>query len=204
MLQVLRTYFFLTPPTRHFQRALLLSLSLLMTSLLISCDQEPLVEKATEKSTEVEQQLKTAVDQTSQNLKSKIDELNKSFQDALLASDEFLKQNAGWHEEQIQAALKDIHANEVLFEEAGFELDEISIELSISPKCILNFEQVKTLSSEQQATILQTDMSKLNRLLLKTLFKAYEMNLSPYKINDISIHLSMIPKVRLNLEGTNL
>ena len=175
-----------------------------MTSLLISCDQEPLVEKATEKSTQVEQQLKTAVDQTSQNLKSKIDELNKSFQDALLASDEFLKQNAGWHEEQIQAALKDIHANEVLFEEAGFELDEISIELSISPKCILNFEQVKTLSSEQQATILQTDMSKLNRLLLKTLFKAYEMNLSPYKINDISIHLSMIPKVRLNLEGTNL
>ena len=176
----------------------------LLLALCSSCDQAPQDQPAPSDQKAVADKLKDSVNSTSTSINQKIDQLNKSFNDALLASQVFIQEHQNWSADNIHAALKDIHASEALFNRAGFELKLVSIDLAINPKCILTFQQIKELDEAEQELILQEAADlKLNQLLLKTLFKAYRMDLTPYVISDINIHLSLLPKVRLNLKGQN-
>ena len=200
MRKVLRTYF--SQQLKFYRFFKLAIMPLLLIASLLSCEQK---NTPTPLSTEpVADKLKNSVNSTSESLNQKIDSLNKSFNEALLASQLFINEHKNWSSENIQLALQNIHRSEKLFHEAGFELTLVSIDLSLNPKCILTFIQTEKIERPEQEAILKNLANqKLNHLLLKTLFKAHAMDLSPYSIHDINIHLSLIPKVRINLKGKN-
>ena len=198
MRQVLGMYFTHSLKTHRFLKSAIALLPLLI--LLNSCDQKDAVNPIN--SDPVAEKLKTSVNTTSQRLNKQIDSLNDSFNEALLASQIFINEHKNWSSDSIQTALQGIHSSETLFNEAGFQLTLVSIDLSLSPKCILTFIQTKKIvASDKEAILHKLADQKLNHLLLQTLFKAHEMDLNPYSIHDINIHLSLIPKVRINLKG---
>ena len=104
--------------------------------------------------------------------------------------------------DKLKAIFNEICNASDLISEAGYELDEIEVELSVPPKLIPHFIFKETISEEKRQELLtRTCDKKLMNLLLKSLFKASalqsSLRMGTYQMFEVEIEIGIIPAVKL-------
>ncbi len=104
--------------------------------------------------------------------------------------------------DKLKAVFEEVANASGLIKEAGYELDEIELELSLPPKVISHYVFLETISEEKKEELLErTKDNKMIRLVLKSLFKASSlqstMKIGKYKMFEVEIEIGMIPAVKL-------
>ncbi|NVJ62052.1 MAG: hypothetical protein HWE27_16800 [Gammaproteobacteria bacterium] len=103
--------------------------------------------------------------------------------------------------DKLKAVIAEVTGAFPLFEKAGFEVEEVQVEIGLAPKLMPRFRHVKTIApAEQEALIAEAGNKKLVKFMLISLFKSLKMN---NLINDpkldfhaIEIDLTAVPSVR--------
>ncbi len=104
--------------------------------------------------------------------------------------------------DKLKAIFEEVANASLLIKEAGFELDEIELELSLPPKVISHYVFLETVSEGKKEELLErTKDNKMIRLILKSLFKVSSlqstMKIGKYKMFEVEIEIGMIPAVKL-------
>lgn len=105
-----------------------------------------------------------------------------------------------WTADKVKAAFESLTVDKPVFESAGFELSEIEIEIGLIPKIAPIFEQVEEIPEPDKMMLLaSTEKKEVLNLLLKALFKFYDMKFTGYEIKSVKLSLSIPPEVELIL-----
>lgn len=104
--------------------------------------------------------------------------------------------------DKLAAMFKEVGNSSGLISEAGYELDEIEVELSMPPKLIPHFIFKEVISEEKRQELLtRTADNKLMNLLLKSLFKAStlqsSLRMGTFQMFEVEIEIGIIPAVKL-------
>jgi hypothetical protein len=103
--------------------------------------------------------------------------------------------------EKLKAVIDEVTSSFPLFEKAGFHVEEVQVEIGMTPKLMPRFKQVKEVSvSEQEALLQQAGEKKLVKFMLISLFKSSKMknliNDPKLDFHGIEIDLTAVPSVR--------
>ena len=103
--------------------------------------------------------------------------------------------------EKLKAVIDEVTSSFPLFEKAGFHVEEVQVEIGMTPKLMPRFKQVKEVSvSEQEALLQQAGEKKLVKFMLISLFKSSKMKnlITDPKLDfhGIEIDLTAVPSVR--------
>ncbi len=86
---------------------------------------------------------------------------------------------------------------------AGFDTTRVYLDLGIIPGAILNIEQIDTLSEDQKKAVLEKYADDaLVTFVLKTLYRAFDMEVRGYEVTAVRIHLRAIPRATAILVKT--
>ena len=86
---------------------------------------------------------------------------------------------------------------------AGFDTTRVYLDLGIIPGAILNIEQIDTLSEDQKKAVLEKYADDaLVTFVLKTLYRAVDMEVRGYEVTAVRIHLRAIPRATAILVKT--
>lgn len=103
--------------------------------------------------------------------------------------------------EKLKAVISEVTNAFPLFEKAGFEIEEVQVEIGIAPKLMPRFRHVKDISvSDQEAILEEVKDKQLIKFMLISLFKSSKMKnlIQDPKLNfhAIEIDLTAVPSVR--------
>ncbi|MGX5174405.1 hypothetical protein ACUR5C_10335 [Aliikangiella sp. IMCC44653] len=103
--------------------------------------------------------------------------------------------------DKIKAIVAEINQAKPLFDQAGFELIQLEIEIGLVPKILPRFKQLKTISTETEAALLkQLEQQKLLAFIMQSLFKSSRMSVllaeTELDLHGIEISISAPPSVR--------
>ncbi|WP_444994372.1 hypothetical protein [Aliikangiella sp. IMCC44359] len=103
--------------------------------------------------------------------------------------------------EKIKAIVAELTAETPLFEEAGFLMEQLEIEIGLIPKIVPQFTQTKEISPEEEANFLgQLNNKQLLKFVLQSLFKASRMKAllesTELYLYGIEISVSAPPSVK--------
>ncbi len=103
--------------------------------------------------------------------------------------------------DKLKAIIAEVTAAFPIFEKAGFEIEELQIEVGLVPKFLPRFKQVKTISQQDQDAILQeVQNKKLVKFMLISLFKSTKMQslIQDPKLEfyGLEIEVTAVPAVR--------
>lgn len=111
--------------------------------------------------------------------------------------------------EKLKAIFSLVSNASSLIAEAGYELDEIEVELGVPPKLIPHFKFTSAITQEKKQELLEkTREDKLMNLLLKSLFTATAlqstMRMGNFRMVEVEIEIGLVPSVRLRFskQGT--
>jgi len=105
---------------------------------------------------------------------------------------------SSWSTITVQDSIKDFSSYLPVIKEAGFEVSEIRIEMTLIPSISATFSQVKVLPEAEQKRILKQHESKrVLSYILQSLFKAYGTSLGQFKIEGVEILISIPPSTTL-------
>jgi hypothetical protein len=103
--------------------------------------------------------------------------------------------------EKLKAVIAEVTSAFPLFERAGFAVEEVQVEIGLTPKLMPRFKHTHTLPQEvQQQLLAEASDKKLVKFMLISLFKSVNMqNLiqdPKLKLYGIEIDLTAVPSVR--------
>lgn len=103
-----------------------------------------------------------------------------------------------WSTMTLQDSIKDFSSYLPVIKEAGFEVSEIRVEMSLIPSISAIFEQTKVLTEAEQKRILkQHEGKRVLSYVLQSLFKAYGTSLGQFKLEGVEIVISIPPSTTL-------
>lgn len=96
----------------------------------------------------------------------------------------------------------DFHEFILVFERAGFALQNFEIEIGLSPKMVPHFMITKHISeSEKRQLLNETRHQRLQHMILEALFKASYLSehvkMGALQFQGLEVHVGAIPTVRL-------
>ena len=104
--------------------------------------------------------------------------------------------------EKIFALIEDFNQSLPILSKAGYELEELELELGIPPKLIPHFKYEETKDSDAELALNELQGNGLGTNLMKALLKAGQfqrkIKLKDMKFSHVEIELSVIPAVRLS------
>jgi hypothetical protein len=87
-----------------------------------------------------------------------------------------------------------------VIKEAGFEMATVSIEVGISPAISVDFVRGKKVGDEVMESLIEENKEDKTLLtILKTLSAANELNVAGYKLEKVTVVLSVSPKASIAL-----
>ncbi len=103
--------------------------------------------------------------------------------------------------EKLKSVIAEVSAAIPLFEKAGYEVEEIQVEIGMTPKLMPRFRVAREISvAEQQHMLEEAGERKLVKFILISLFKSTKMkNLiqdPKLEFHSIEIDLTAVPSVR--------
>ncbi|WP_144391742.1 hypothetical protein [Pleionea sediminis] len=103
--------------------------------------------------------------------------------------------------EKLKAVIDEVTASFSLFEKAGFEVEEVQVEIGVAPKLMPRFKYVRDISpNEQEKLIAEAGDKKLVKFMLISLFKSAKLQklIQDPKLEfyAIEIDLTAVPSVR--------
>jgi len=103
--------------------------------------------------------------------------------------------------EKLKSVIAEVTQAFPIFERAGYEVEEVQVEIGMMPKLMPRFRLVKEISvEEQQALLDEVSSKKLVKFMLISLFKSTKMkNLiqdPKLEFHAIEIDLTAVPSVR--------
>jgi len=120
-----------------------------------------------------------------------------------------LDQASSQKTDKLKAIFEEVANASALIKEAGYELDEIEIELSLPPKLISHYCFLEDVCDEKKQDLLeQTKENKLIHLVLKSLFNAStlqsSMKIGKYKMFEVEIEIGIIPSVKIKFNKKHI
>ena len=104
--------------------------------------------------------------------------------------------------EKIFALIEDFNQSLPILSKAGYELEELELELGIPPKLIPHFKYEETKDSDVELAFNELQGNGLGTNLMKALLKAGQLQrkikLKDMEFSHVEIELSVIPAVRLS------
>lgn len=105
---------------------------------------------------------------------------------------------SSWSTITVQDSIKDFSSYLPVIKEAGFEVSEIRVEMTLIPSISATFAQVKVLPEAEQKKILKHNEGKrVLSYILQSLFKAYGTSLGQFKLEGVEILISIPPSTTL-------
>lgn len=103
--------------------------------------------------------------------------------------------------EKLKAVITEVTAAFPVFERAGFEVEEVQIEIGLAPKLMPRFKHTRTITPEEQEKLLaEVAHQKLVKFMLISLFKSIKMKSliqdPKLEFHAIEIDLTAVPSVR--------
>ena len=109
--------------------------------------------------------------------------------------------------EKIFALIEDFNQSLPILSKAGYELEELELELGIPPKLIPHFKYEETTDSDAELALIELQGNGLGTNLMKALLKAGQfqkkITLKDMKFSHVEIELSVLPAVRLSYRAKN-
>lgn len=111
--------------------------------------------------------------------------------------------------DKVKAIFIEVLSASDIIAEAGYELDEIELVLSVPPKVIPHFLFKEAISEKKKLELTErTKGNKLMNLLLKSLFKASSLQSSlgigNFRMFEVEIEIGLIPSLKLKFSKRNL
>ena len=104
--------------------------------------------------------------------------------------------------EKIFGLIEDFNQSLPILSKAGYELEELELELGIPPKLIPHFKYEETQESDAKLALNELQGNGLGTNLMKALLKAGQfqrkIKLKDMQFSHVEIELSVIPAVRLS------
>jgi hypothetical protein len=105
--------------------------------------------------------------------------------------------------DKIKEVLENIGGSSAIFLQAGYELNNVSINLGLPPDIVTTFHFIKDISEEEQNKLLEeTKKSNLINLIINCLLKASnyfdKIKVGDYKMSSVSITLGLLPGININ------
>jgi len=103
---------------------------------------------------------------------------------------------------KLKEIFNDISNARELVKEAGYELSEIEVEMSIPPAITPHFLFLETISITRQKELLErTKGSKMLSLLLKSLFTASKLQsnvkMDDFRMDEVEVQIGIPPSIKL-------
>ncbi len=103
--------------------------------------------------------------------------------------------------EKLKAVIDEVTSSFSIFEKAGFEVEEVQVEIGVAPKLIPRFKHLRDISiTDQEALIEEAGDRKLVKFMLISLFKSSKMKKlikdPKLEFHAIEIDLTAVPSVR--------
>ena len=103
--------------------------------------------------------------------------------------------------EAVESTLNSLSKNGEGIRDAGFDTTRIYVGLSVIPGAILHIEQIRILSPDEEKAVMEKYAEDtLMTFVLKTLFRAYEVEVRGYEVVAVRIHLNINPRATAILE----
>ncbi len=103
--------------------------------------------------------------------------------------------------EKLKAVIDEVTSSFAIFEKAGFEVEEVQVEIGVAPKLIPRFKHLRDIPiADQEALIEEAGDRKLVKFMLISLFKSSKMQKlikdPKLEFHAIEIDLTAVPSVR--------
>lgn len=105
-----------------------------------------------------------------------------------------------WTTDKLNETLTEFNSYTPVINTAGFNIVKIYLKMGLIPQITVSFEQIRKLSGQHQKDVLEKHKDKeILVLLLKSLFKAYALDLGDYKVDGLRISLGVPPSTTVIL-----
>ncbi len=110
-----------------------------------------------------------------------------------------------WTTEKAIEVLGNLARYKPIIEEAGFDINEVALEVGIIPALIVSFEQMEEIPAVKREELLKNaGDDRVLVFILQTLFKTYSLTFDTYRIKSTRLYLTIPPKTRVMLSSSSL
>ena len=139
------------------------------------------------------------IDAAKEKLNELVDGVSNSFKTEVLAS---IKE---YSLDKLKDTWTQIENSSEIFQQTGYSITAIDINLAIPPTIILSFDQIENISDEDEEKLLAANKSKpILYSILIALFKAnaiqQSINSAQYKFSGLTIELGLSPKIDMKFK----
>lgn len=109
-----------------------------------------------------------------------------------------------WTTEKAMEVLGNLARYRPVIREAGFDINEVALEVGIIPALIVSFEQLEDIPAGKREELLKNaGDDRVLAFILQTLFKTYSLTFDTYRIKSTRLYLTIPPKTRVMLFHTS-
>ena len=128
---------------------------------------------------------------------------DKTVEQLAVAKDKLSQANAS-KDQQLEQLLETLDQNMQVIERAGFKLTDLYLQMSLVPVVTGKFAQVRELSEKEWQQLLEEVKDELVlSQILKSLRKAYAVELENYKVVDVRIEATIPPRTVVHFQHKN-
>ncbi len=128
-------------------------------------------------------------------------DIHKKTSEQLSVAKEKLKQANANKNQQLEQLLETLDQNMQVIERAGFKLTDLYLQMSLVPMVTGKFAQVSELSEKEWQLLLEEVKGELVlSQILKSLRKAYAVELENYKVADVRIEATIPPRTVVHFQ----
>lgn len=128
---------------------------------------------------------------------------DKTSEQLTIAKDKINEANSS-KDEQLQQLLETLDQNMLVVERAGFKLTDLYLQMSLVPVVTGKFAQVRELSEKEWQQLLEEIKDEfILKQILKSLRKAYAVELKNYRVADVRIEATIPPRTVVHFQQKN-